>query len=97
MTGMPHKLRQLEGADDSAELEMVKMSFPAMKARGAKWLVAAAEHLANNPRIIVNGFFSSGVTQALNGDSIDNLLSTSDSSASEMDSEDEISEYEDDI
>ena len=40
---------QLEGSDSSAELEIVELSFPAMKVRGARWLVAAAEHLANNP------------------------------------------------
>ena len=42
----------------------IDISFSAMKHIGAQWLVEAFEHIQDNPSIIVNGFISSGITDA---------------------------------
>ena len=39
--------------------------MPLLKELGAKWLVETFDHIAENPQIIVNGLFRSGIVHAL--------------------------------
>ena len=57
---------QLEGQDmANVMLEPVDLSLPIMIELGAKWLTDVGEYLASNPQFIVNGFFHSGISHAL--------------------------------
>ena len=50
-----------------ADLQPVDLCLPLMKEHTAKWLVEAANHISNNPQIIVNGFIKAGISKALDG------------------------------
>ena len=69
---------QLEGEDtsdlESIELEPINLGLPALKEIGAKWLVEMEAYICDNPQIIVNGFIHSGITAALDGQDIDDLV-----------------------
>ena len=69
---------QLEGEDtsdlESIELEPINLGLPALKVIGAKWLVKMEAYICDNPQIIVNEFIHSGITVALDGQDIDDLV-----------------------
>ena len=46
-------------------IELVNLGLPMLKELEAKCLVEMVEYIADNPQIIVNGFFRSGITGAL--------------------------------
>ena len=66
-------MTQLNRSD--SELEPINLGLPILKELGAKWLVEIAEHFADNPQIIVNGFIRSGITGALSNDPVDDRYS----------------------
>ena len=55
-----------EGVDD-VDLQPVNLSLPHLKELTAKWMVKAANHISNNPQVIVNGFMRAGISKALDG------------------------------
>ena len=59
-------MSQLQGEDiEMVELPEINLGLPVLKEVGAKWLVKMAEYIADNPRIIVNGFMKAGIASAL--------------------------------
>ena len=60
--------KQLEGQDiETAVLQPIDLSLPALKELGAKWMVELADYFGENPQIVVNGFVKAGIVQALDG------------------------------
>ena len=53
---------QLDGREESIDLEPVSLSLLVLKEQGAKWLVQMTKYFADNPQIIVNGFVKAGIT-----------------------------------
>ena len=64
-------MKQLEGHDESIEIEPIDLSMQVLKELEAKWLVEMAEYMSDNPQFIVKGFIRSGITGSLD-DEYDN-------------------------
>ena len=66
---------QLEGENEedieAVELEPIPLPISVVKEVEAKWLVEMFEYFQNNPQIIVNGFLRSGISAALDNESIE--------------------------
>ena len=66
---------QLEGENEedieAVELEPIPLPISVVKEVEAKWMVEMFEYFQNNPQIIVNGFLRSGISAALNNESIE--------------------------
>lgn len=64
-------MKHLDGKEvenfEEIELEPINLSMPVMKEVSAKWFVDMASYISDNPHIIVNGFISSGITDAFGG------------------------------
>ena len=59
-------MQQIHGQDvEEVELQPVDLSLAALRDLGGQWLVEMSEYISDNPQIIVNGFFKSGITQAI--------------------------------
>ena len=59
-------MQQLQGQDlDSTELEPISLNLPCLKLLSAKWIIAAVDHVADNPQIVVHGFVRAGITALL--------------------------------
>ncbi len=56
---------------ESVSLQPVDLGMPMLKELGAKWLVETFEYIEDNPKIIVNGFCRSGITDALDDKDMD--------------------------
>ena len=67
---------QLEGENEedieAVELEPIPLPISVVKEVEAKWMVEMFEYFQNNPQIIVNGFLRSGISAALDNESIEN-------------------------
>ena len=84
-------IKQLDGRDqETTTLEPISLGLPVLKELGAKWMVGMAEHFAQNPRIIVNGFVRVGITAALDHSSDDSEDDQSDSDCTESESDFEV-------
>ena len=69
--------RQLDGASDAKEIELINLqpidlSMARMKELSAEWLVEAMEYIAENPLFLMNGFLKSGITRSLKDGNVDN-------------------------
>ena len=66
---------QLEGENEedieAVELEPIPLPISVVKEVEAKWMVEMFEYFQNNPQIIVNGFLRSGISAALDNESIE--------------------------
>ena len=83
--------KQLDGRDlETTTLEPISLGLPVLKELGAKWMVGMAEHFAQNPGIIVNGFLRAGITGALDHSSDDSEDDQSDSDCTESESDFEV-------
>ena len=67
--------QQLEGQDiETVAVAPIDLSMGMMKEIGAKWLVDMASYISDNPQFIVNGFIHAGITKALNGEDINDVI-----------------------
>ena len=82
-------MKQLEGHDESIEIEPIDLSMQVLKELEAKWLVEMAEYMSDNPQFIVKGFIRSGITGSLD-DEYDNKSNYD--SESELDTDNTSSE-----
>ena len=95
-------LKQLEGRDineiETMALQPIDLSLAALKETSAKWFVGMASYLCDNPQFIVNGFISSGMTEASDGnmededdaESMDELQDDEYDSDTDYDTEEEL-------
>ena len=91
-------IKQLEGKDiESTELQPIRLDLGVLKELMAKWLVEMAQHFAENPLIIVNGFIQSGITGALDGDMVEQEVSEveDEEEESDIDAESELENSDD--
>ncbi len=73
---------------EAVELEPVDLSLPQLKELGTRWLVEAYDYISENPAMVVRGFLTSGISDALNGQ----FDSDNDSSAEDESDGDEVNE-----
>ena len=55
---------------DSTELEPISLNLPCLKVLSAKWIIAAVDHVADNPQIVVHGFIRAGITALLGAEEV---------------------------
>ena len=67
--------------------------MPVMKEVSARWLVDMAEHISDNPQLIVSGFLRSGITGAFDGN-LDGVQEKENDSGNESSQEDLSSDEE---
>ena len=65
------------------------ISISVMKEIGYKWLVDAADHISNNPQLIVNEFLHAGITSVLDGNIISVPNCDDDTTSKESDDDDD--------
>ena len=60
-------LEQVDDDIETADINPISLSMPALKELGAKWLEEITEYLNKSSQFIVNGFIRAGICGALDG------------------------------